>query len=147
MSRYHLPMGSFEDGRTFAALDLFVQGYIEAMFFTDANDLDDGDLADASFAELAPETLARCIQDCAAFRASLSKDGSGRNALDLACDYATADYDERRAGVDLWFTRNHHGTGFWDRELGAVDEELIEAAHAMGEISLYRGDDDLIYFV
>ena len=146
MSQYHLPMGSFEDGRTFAALDSFVQGYIEAMFFTDASDLDDGELADASFADLAPETLTKCIEDCAKFRASLPKDGSGRDAVDLACDYAPDDYDEQRAGTDFWFTRNRHGAGFWDRELGVVGDELTNAAHTVGEISLYRGDDGLIYF-
>jgi hypothetical protein len=53
------------------------------------------------------------------------------------------------AGVDLWFTRNGHGAGFWD---GTDWEEpaatlLTEAAKSMGECELYQGDDGLVYIL
>jgi hypothetical protein len=50
------------------------------------------------------------------------------------------------AGHDLWLTQNGHGCGFWD---GGWNEpnasELTASAKAIGEITLYLGDDDLIY--
>lgn len=44
------------------------------------------------------------------------------------------------------FTRNHHGTGFWDgdwREPWA--SKLTTLAHSFGELSCYIGDDGVIY--
>lgn len=54
-------------------------------------------------------------------------------------------WDWEQLGHDLWLTRNHHGTGFWDRGLGAVGDRLAKAAHALGSVDLYSGDDGLIY--
>jgi hypothetical protein len=48
-------------------------------------------------------------------------------------------------GHDLWLTRNGHGAGYWDRNYGMVGERLTEAATALGEMSLYLGDDLLVY--
>lgn len=50
-----------------------------------------------------------------------------------------------QVGHDFWLTRNGHGTGFWDRGLGAVGDRLSVAAHAYGEASLYVGDDGWQY--
>lgn len=49
-----------------------------------------------------------------------------------------------QVGHDFWLTRNRHGAGFWDRNLGDIGEKLTTAAHAFKEISLYI-DDNLIY--
>ena len=46
-------------------------------------------------------------------------------------------YDWGQLGHDLWLTRNHHGTGFWDRGLGGLGTSLTDIAHAMGEQHLY----------
>lgn len=140
MPQFQLDIGSFEDGKIFAALDEFTQGYIEAMFFT-ANE----EIAEPKFSGLAPETLARIEADCAKFQANLPRDGQGRSALDLAYDYAPIDYDARHAGTDFWFTRNHHGAGYWDRGLGPVGDKLTEAARAFGECDLYQGDNGRLY--
>ena len=45
--------------------------------------------------------------------------------------------DDSACGHDFWLTRNHHGTGFWDRGLGEIGERLTKAAHAYGESYLY----------
>ena len=37
------------------------------------------------------------------------------------------DYDYGAAGHDYWLTRNGHGAGFWDRDLGKVGDELTKA--------------------
>lgn len=43
-------------------------------------------------------------------------------------------------GHDLWLSRNGHGSGFWDRDMGEVGEALHNAAKSMGECSLYVTD-------
>lgn len=49
-------------------------------------------------------------------------------------------------GHDIWLTRNHHGTGFWDRGYpDGIGERLTALAQGMGEVSLVLGDDGLIY--
>ena len=140
MPEFILDLGAPEAARAYAALDEFTQGYIEAMFFTDASDPDDGDLEHATFAELARSTRRQIIVDSAAFQKQHLED------LDEAIDNGRINgYDLKAAGRDFWYTRNHHGVGFWDRSLGDVGDKLTEAAHAFGEVSLYRGDDGLIY--
>lgn len=123
----------------FNALDMFTKGYVEAIFFTSASDPDDGDLEGATFAELSPETLQSIIEDCESFQKLADK------SLQLAYDYAPVCYDPNRAGNDFWYTRNHHGTGFWDRGLGPVGVQLTADAHSFGGLDLYRGDDGKLY--
>lgn len=142
MPEFILDHGTPEAARAFAQLDAFTQGYIEAMFFTDASDPDDGDLQDATTAELAPDTLAQIVAECSDFQT--------RHAALLAQAYACADYGPEQAGRDFWFTRNGHGAGFWDRdqldELGDALSELCGwRAPAFHEINLYRGDDGKVY--
>lgn len=137
MPQFHIDLGSSEGAIQFTALDAFTRGYIEALFFTDASDPDDGDLADATFAELAPDTLAKIIHDCELFQRD--------NADGLDAAYETSGYGEESAGVDFWLTRNHHGAGFWDRDLGAAGDALTQAAHGYTSRDVYRGDDGLVY--
>jgi len=116
----------------FNTLDPFTQGYIEAMFFTDGEQLHlDGCgngtfLADSSeapcFGDLAPEALATIILDCATFQAA------NRESLEVA--YSRA-YDAAQAGRDYWFTRNRHGVGFWDRKELEPDSEEYERLTAV----------------
>jgi len=65
MPEFEMPHGDAPDWR---ALDDFTQGYIEALFFTNTGTGDDDDLADVTFADLAPETLQGIKADCAAFQ-------------------------------------------------------------------------------
>jgi predicted aminopeptidase len=138
MPQFILDTGTPEAAHTYSKLDTFTRAYIEAMFFTDANS-DSEELADASFAELAPETLQSIIKDCTDFQTSFAE------LIERACALGWMTYDEASAGHDFWFTRNGHGTGFWDRGLGDVGNELTEMSKPYGEVSLYRGDDGLIY--
>lgn len=118
------------------SLDSFTQGYIEAMFFTDASSADDGDLEDATVADIAPQFLELIISDCQQFQTEHAA------LLDRA--FAEHEYDETQAGRDYWFTRNGHGVGFWDRGLGEVGDKLSDAAR-YSTVDIYRGDDGLIY--
>jgi hypothetical protein len=42
-------------------------------------------------------------------------------------------------------TREGHGTGFWDRDLGGLGDRLAEAARRFGEFGLIVGDDGMIH--
>jgi hypothetical protein len=48
-------------------------------------------------------------------------------------------------GHDLWLTRNHHGTGFWDRGFGEAGAVLTKLAHHLGESNAYEGDDGKVH--
>lgn len=49
-------------------------------------------------------------------------------------------------GHDLWLTRNHHGSGFWDRNYDEdISEKLTKAAHELKGTDLYVGDDNKIH--
>jgi hypothetical protein len=48
-------------------------------------------------------------------------------------------------GHDLWLTRNGHGSGFWDRGLGEIGNELSDIARSMGSKHVYIGDDEQIH--
>lgn len=52
-----------------------------------------------------------------------------------------------QAGHDFWLTRNRHGAGFWDgdwqKDIGNI---LTNASHAFGELHVYVGDDNKLYF-
>lgn len=135
MSEYTIPLG--DDTKAYNALDTFTQGYIEAMFFTECH-ADNPELEDATFSDLAPETIAACVAQCARFQekyASLLVEAYGRG------------YSEEQAGHDFWFTQNGHGVGFWDREELSAGElgERLSAACRRNEVYVYRGDDGLVY--
>lgn len=108
--------------------------YIECALWSSTDD--DGEALDAIYVsdDLAPETLASMIADCADFRALLE-----REQID------TSAWTDEQLGHDLWLTRNRHGAGFWDRGNGPVGDVLTRYALAYGETSLYVGDDGLIH--
>jgi hypothetical protein len=156
MPEYHLDVN--ENYREWAALDEFTQGYIEAMFFTENSpaysfsDIEedreawesalregqsDGTIpGDATFSDLAPETLAACIEDCRAFQEANAA------LLEQACE--VDGYSMEGAGRDYWFTRNGHGVGFWDRGLGELGDKL-SAACRYSTVDVYLGDDGKVW--
>lgn len=121
----------------FAQQSEFVRGYVEAMFFTDANP-DNAELRDATVNDMSNDLWASVIEDCEEFQ------NKNKKLLDVAY---RSNYSMEQAGVDFWLTRNRHGAGYWDREeLGAVvGTALSEATHEFGEVTLFRGDDSKIY--
>jgi hypothetical protein len=170
MPEFILSHGSAEAEQAFNGLDAFTRGYIEAAFFTETGNLENGDLEQADTSEIAPSALAAIIADCSAWHAKAAK----LLALAYDCD----DYEAEQAGRDYWFMRNGHGVGFWDRRqlekplyhdsdgfflgpeddetaerlgtgrkwLGSLGEALSKLAWKAGGVDMYRGDDGLIYF-
>jgi hypothetical protein len=121
-------------------LDNFTAAYIECALWSSTDD--EGEPLDAlyDYQDFSPETIAQMIEDCKAFQQS------NRELIDSA-DYGSRASKDEYAGHDFWLTRNRHGAGFWDRNLGKIGERLTESAHAYGEINLYIGDDGKIYSI
>lgn len=143
-------------GIEFDDLSPFVQGYIQAAFFTNeatgvsmvewlepenqealAEGQLDGELpTDAGFSDLHPDTLARLHTDCSDFEAK------ARHLLSQA--YARG-YTRDQAGRDFWFTRCGHGVGFWDRDILDRDdlgEKLSDVAKEFGNLDAYFDSDE-----
>lgn len=114
---------------TWKTLDAFTRAYIECAMWTLGDSLDHLGLHD-----IAEETIATAVRECAAFR-----------RLHSFLLHATGANDTQN-GHDFWLTRNRHGAGFWDRGyLGDIGQALTDAAHAEGEADWYLGDDGMVY--
>ena len=119
--------------------DAFTRAYITCAVWssTDESDEQGGEPLDKNYdaSDLAPETLAKMIADCAAFQETNRKD--------------LLPWSDEQAGHDFWLTRNRHGAGFWDRgkqyDANGNAERLTNASHVFGEVYLYVGDDGRIY--
>jgi len=116
-------------------LDSFTTAYIECALWssTDNSTPSGGYPLDDNFGpeDIASETLAVMVADCADFQASFGE----RIASNL-----------ERAGHDFWLTRNRHGAGFWDGDWPEADGKfLTDMSHPYGSVDLYIGDDGLIH--
>jgi hypothetical protein len=87
----------------------FKKGYVMALKFTE--ELEDKKLSKSAKVHIE--------ESCASF--------FGKNYKNIAEAIRDYDYDIERAGSDFWYSRNGHGTGFWDRELEDIGEELHRA--------------------
>lgn len=108
-------------------LDTFTKAYLEAIAFTECH----SDNPELQGKEFSPELIAQAQKDCAKFQAE--------NDL--------TDYPTDRAAHDFWFTRNHHGCGFWEVDFGTLEQctKLTVSAHQFGERYIYAGDDGMIH--
>ena len=108
----------------------FIDAYIECALWSSTDE--DGEPYDSGDRTLSDHARSELTKDAARF--------AFNNAmlLDEHGDYA-------QAGHDLWLTRNGHGTGFWDRELGELGDQLTAASEKCGECNLYTGDDGKIH--
>lgn len=127
-------------------LDAFTRGYIVALYFTESGDWDDEITNEENSGngaqfdtedELSPDALASIVEDCESLKSS--------HAAHLSAYLADSGNTLESAGSDFWFTRNGHGTGFWDRGPQGYLRELTEASKAYGSVYAYRGDDGKVY--
>lgn len=126
--------------KQYRALDEFTRGFIKALFFSETGEPEDEALQEVSFEELAPEALKKIQTDCTAFAKANQSD------LAAARKQKPGDCTALRAGEDFCYTRNGHGTGFWDGDWPEpYGKRLTQAAHTYPDLNLYRGDDQLIY--
>ncbi len=123
----------------------FVQGYALAILWVNTRFTDDiGDTphiyswqdsgAQWALDAFTPQSRASILEDCEDFVRGNFGD------LRAIIDSEPAE----QAGHDFAFTRNRHGTGFWDRGLGDIGDRLTANAHPYGEsnASLSREDYD-----
>jgi hypothetical protein len=113
---------------TATKLDSMTAAYLECALWSSTNGegspLDD----DYGVEDFTEESLARAKADCDQFYADNAADLEGMSL--------------EQAGHDFWLTRNGHGAGFWDRDLGDVGVRLTDAAHAWGSCDVLETGDD-----
>lgn len=117
----------------------FILGYIDAALFV-SDDMREGhETTDLRAYPVSEQTGALMRAECLGFIEG------NRKPLELA--YAHPGYRASDAGADLWYTRNGHGVGFWEKSLRPDDtfDALTRAANSTGERSLFVGDDGLVY--
>ena len=121
----------------FEALPEFTKGYVEALFFTNGDTWTDDEykLNRLGAARLTAKALQSIRATCAAFERT--------HADLLTAAYEHPGYGPREAGRDLWFTRQRHGVGYWDRRMipRPLSDALTDAAKALKEceIEVWRG--------
>lgn len=127
--------------RAFDKLDSFARGYVEAMFFTNGDTGDDNEnrLNEIGVHKLTKAACDDIAETCKRFQKAQAE------ALEAA--YETGEYSEEQAGRDLWFSRQGHGVGYFDRDALAIPYSsdgrytlgymLSEAARRMGEAEVY----------
>ena len=107
---------------TESVLSETVRGYIESVYFADANE-DQGNSSSAILHESAIETIK---SDCADFLEILNREG-------LLDEWVAAGMTFESLGIDFWLTRNGHGAGFWDRGLGSLGDRITVLVKPYGE--------------
>ncbi len=103
------------------------RGYIECMLFADKPTDDQDQTID--FDGLSTKINNRIDVDIYSF----IKKADNLIAKALEKDQ----YFLENIGHDFWLTRNGHGVGFWDRDLGEVGEKLTKIAESFGTAHLY----------
>lgn len=118
--------------------DPFLRGYLDAALFTTdpeppaGSDYVECGRADELYPALDDAFIASAKADCAKF------ESENESLLSQAGDYD-------RNGADFWYTRNHHGVGFWDRGYDDdVATKLTKSARQAGEHYLLAEDFGLV---
>jgi hypothetical protein len=120
-------------------MDAFTRGYLECAIWTATDDAGNSlDHLGYIFDDFAPEAIAQAEKECRDFQET--------NADLLRQFQAITGQDADYCGHDFSLTRNGHGTGFWDRGAGQVGDQLTAACKPYGEVSVYVGNDNRLYF-
>jgi hypothetical protein len=131
-------------------LDEFIAGYAHAMLWANLSDIRDTEGAgcDATpgdwrtpangwqLAAFDPASQEDITAECAGFIKANWADLTLLHQHDYGWrDNGTPDATRvaDSAGHDFALTRNHHGAGYWCRDLGDLGDRLTTAAHAYGE--------------
>lgn len=109
----------------------FIDGYIDCMLWANGFvDQDENAVLEASDRDdLSWDALKNLVRDAVGFYTAQIAPLHTAEAQGRPWDHL---------GHDFALTRNGHGVGYWDRELGAVGDELTTAAEAYGEAHLIK---------
>ena len=113
-----------------------VTGYIEAMQFSTVHNENGEYLEDY---ELSEQAYQAAVIACSRFLAVHGED------METVQKHHNPDYTYSHAGHDLFLTREGHGTGFWDRDIGHYDDIFTKYCEEINVCDPYVGDDNLIY--
>ena len=102
--------------------DEFLSAYIECALWSSTDD--DGVPLDTNYSQddLSKDALQVMTEDCHVFQRI------NRSLINGV--------SESQCGHDFWLTRNGHGSGFWDRDLGQIGKKLTDAACIFRECNL-----------
>lgn len=119
-------------------LDDFTKAYIVCALWSSTDD--EGNPLDSKFdiENINPKDIEEIKLECLNFQKE--------NIQLLESSHKNKGYTLENAGHDLWLTRNGHGAGFWDRNLGEIGEQLTLKSKELKESDLYVGDDGQLYF-
>lgn len=134
--------------KTLNEMSEFTRAYIVAALWTYDEHAPSGQFetigrVEELFPKISPETLEQMEREADAFQSTWGF--LWRESGQFAAEQHDALLTDKQAGHDFWLTRNHYGSGFWDRGIGATGDGLTRAAHECGERNLYTGDDGRIY--
>lgn len=125
-------------------IDKILKGYIECSIWTEeerlnedmGNNIDQGENVSFDFEDVNENDIKNAYKDIEKFINLV-----GQNAIQEAIDQN----GEFKLGMDIWFTRNGHGAGFFDH--GYENEEaLINVGKSLKEINLDIGSHGKLYF-
>lgn len=102
-----------------------VRSYVDcALWATSHCDENGNDLGTLDQFEPSRKLIAQARKDCREFLALAGSEIYAHNPIQV--------------GHDFWLTRERHGAGFWDRNLGNYYEKtLTDIAHGFGDCYLY----------
>lgn len=120
----------------FSGLDDFTKSYVEAALWTEEGSINESGW-NVYTSAIHVDCIQPIIEDCHNFMTQAS------GLLEEAYDHG---YSMSQAGHDFWLTRNGHGAGFWDRDLGELGDKLSNLAKTFGEVYVHSGDEGQIYF-
>jgi|TARA_R110000851_G_scaffold270161_2_gene422825 hypothetical protein len=122
-------------------LNKLLEGYLVAALWAEGGD---GEFDGMSIhIDIAQESIDKSKEDIKTFL-----DKVGNQVYEVIWgDFLTGDNaeDAEQIGHDLLLTRNGHGAGFWDRDLGELGDALTQASEEMGKVHVYKGDDGKVY--
>jgi len=105
-------------------IEAFTEGYITAALWSTVNFFEDGEAYNLDdffdLSDIAPDKMVEIHTEI--------RDFLDHNWEDLRL------LDPSQAGHDFALTRDHHGTGFWDRGNGDVGNRLSEACAPYGDV-------------
>ena len=102
-------------------------GYLQCAVFADAPDEFSGEQVSVNSENFTPESIETSKSDIEQFVQSNKK------LLEESC------IDDYQIGHDFWLTRNGHGVGFWDRNIGEAGDQIADAINSnFKEVNLER---------
>ena len=118
-------------------IDRMVNGYLQCALFTGTTDDDEPLDYTYSIEDFEDSAVKLAITECVAFV------GANREDVEFLLGGAhLSPVENEDIGIDLWFTQNGHGCGFWDRGYGELGERLQEYCRNLPERNVFAPETD-----